>query len=110
MQASELKAGVWRIDLSGFLDAGAVSRMESQFMQLMPVGGHGVIVDLAGVEYCGSLGIRMLLSAAKLVEQRGGRMVLSSPQAQMRQLIEHVRLGHMIPVAPTLEDAQSLLG
>ncbi len=110
MQATELKAGVWRIDLSGFLDAAAVSRMERRFTELLPVGGHDVIVDLAGVEYCGSLGIRMLLGAAKLVNQRGGRMVLSSPQVQVQQLIDHVRLGHLIPVAPNLEKAQSLLG
>jgi anti-anti-sigma factor len=62
------------------------------------------------VEYCGSLGIRMLLIAAKLVTQRGGKLVLSSPRAQMQQLIDTVRLGHLIPVAPDLEKAQSLLG
>jgi anti-anti-sigma factor len=110
MQATELKAGLWRIDLSGFLDAGAVSRMEGQLTQLLPTGGHDVILDLAEVEYCGSLAIRMLLGAAKLVKQRGGRMVLSSPQAQMRQLIDHVKLGDLIPVAPNLDKAQSLLG
>lgn len=110
MQATELKAGVWRIDLSGFLDAATVSRLERQFTQLMPVGGHDVIVDLSGVEYCGSLGIRMLLVAAKLVKQRGGRMVLSSPQARMQILIDTVALGHLIPVAPSLEEAQALLG
>lgn len=110
MQATELTPGVWRIDLSGFLDAAAVLRTESGFTELMPAGGQHVIVDLAGVEYCGSLGIRMLLVAAKLVRQRGGRMVLSSPRGQMRQLIETVSLGNLIPVAPDLDKAQSLLG
>jgi anti-anti-sigma factor len=110
MQATELKAGVWLIDLSGFLDAGTVSRMESRFTQLMPTGGHDVIVDLSGVEYCGSLGIRMLLSAAKLMRQRGGRMVLSSPRAPLQQLFDHVRLGQLVPIAPDLDKAQQLLG
>jgi anti-sigma B factor antagonist len=110
MQATELKAGVWQVDLSGFLDAATVSRIEGQFAQLMPVGGDDVIVDLEGVEYCGSLGIRMLLSAAKLVQRRGGRMVLASPQARMRQLIHTVSLDHLIPVVPDLEKAQALLG
>jgi anti-anti-sigma factor len=110
MQATELAAGVWRVDLPGFLDAATVARIEGQFAQLMPVGGDDVIVDLEGVEYCGSLGIRMLLFAAKLVRKRGGRMVLASPQARMRQVIDTVSLGHLIPVAPDLENAQALLG
>lgn len=110
MQARELKPGLWRIDPSGFLDAATVSRTEGQFAQLMPAGGQDVIVDLAGVEYCGSLGIRMLLFAAKLMQQRGGRMVIASPRGQMLQLIETVSLGDLIPVAPDLDKAQALLG
>jgi len=110
MQATELGGGVWRIGLSGFLDAAAVSRMESRFTQLMPLEGHHVIVDVAEVEYCGSLGIRMLLAAAKLVKKRGGRMVLASPQPQVRMLFDTVSLGTLIPVAPSLEKAQALLG
>jgi anti-anti-sigma factor len=108
MQASELAAGLRCIALSGFLDAAAVARMETDFQGLLPVAGH-VVVDLAEVAYCGSLGIRMLLTAARLVKQRGSSLVLAAAQPEVGKMLETMGIVTIIPLAATVEEARRLL-
>lgn len=99
MEASDLPGGARRIMLAGFLDAAAVTCLERDFAALLP-DRAGVLVDLAAVEYCGSLGIRMLLSGAKLMQRRGQRLVLVGPQPAVAKVLETVGLDALVPVVP----------
>ena len=108
MRSVELADGVRRIVLHGFLDAAVVARMEPEFQTLLPAGG-AVVVDLAGVEYCGSLGVRLLLTAARLMKRRGGRLVLAAATPSVRQVLEMTGVANIIPIADTAEEARQLL-
>jgi len=64
-----------RITLSGRLDIVGTGEIETRFAALA-AGGYGVVVDLSMVSFLASIGIRALISNAKSLQQRGGRMVL----------------------------------
>lgn len=98
-----------RLALRGRLDTPGVDQVETKFSAALTHGGHGV-VDMSEVTFLSSMGIRMLLTAAKTAARRGGRMVLVGPQPLVKQSLEHAALDEILPVAPDVDGALALLG
>ena len=64
------------IRLSGRLDIAGIDDISDTFADLSTTTGRGIVVDLSGVTFLVSFGIRELITNAKLIQQRGGRMVI----------------------------------
>jgi anti-anti-sigma factor len=65
-----------RIALSGRLDIPGTDEIATKFAALSATGKRRVVVDLTGISFLSSIGIRALLSSAKALLQKDGRMVL----------------------------------
>ena len=65
-----------------------------------------VLVDLGGVEFIASLGLRMLISTARMVQQRGRVMVLYNATPAVSEVLATVALDRMLPVVP--DEAEAL--
>jgi anti-anti-sigma factor len=65
-----------RIVLSGRLDSRGTDEIAAQFASLSTAEKRRVVVDLTGVNFLASIGIRALISNAKALQRNGGRMVL----------------------------------
>lgn len=48
---------------------------------------NGLYIDMAGVTFVASIGLRHLVSAAKAVGRRGGRLVVLNPNAAVAEVI-----------------------
>jgi anti-anti-sigma factor len=79
LEFSKLPDDVSRIKLDGDLDIAGVGAAETRFFAYCAGNPPRVLVDLSGVGFVSSLGIRMLLQAIKTVSARGGRLVLLNP-------------------------------
>ena len=99
-----------RVALTGRLDSAGVGQLEEQFIANVGRGGKPAIVDFAGVTFLSSMGIRLLVSAAKDLSRRGLKMVLLSPQALVRESITSAALHRLIPLAASDEEAAGFLG
>lgn len=64
------------IRILGRLDIQGVNAIDAKLAVLASSMKHRIVVDLSGLEFIASIGIRSLLSNAKAQHQRGGRMVL----------------------------------
>jgi anti-sigma B factor antagonist len=64
-----------RIALSGRLDGRGTEEIATKFAALSTAKNR-VVVDLTGISFLASIGIRELISNAKALQQKGGRMVL----------------------------------
>lgn len=73
--------GTTILTLNGRLDELATTEVEQTFTDLLNQEGQGVIVDLAGVEYISSSGLRILLMLSKALkkQQRPLRLCNLSP-------------------------------
>ena len=47
-----------------------------------------LVVDMAGVEFCDSTGINVLLAAQRLAREHGGNVELDAPRAAVRKILQ----------------------
>jgi anti-anti-sigma factor len=102
-------ADALRLGLKGRLDASGAEAVETAFTaQVAGAAGH-VLVDLSGVPFAGSLGIRMLIAAGRVAMRRGRKMILVAPQPQVAEVFGIVSLDDLIPVLGDEAAALALL-
>ena len=82
---------VGRLDIAG---ADAVA------LPLATLAGskNGLTIDMASVTFIASIGLRHLVSAAKSVRRRGGRLVLLNPTPAVTEVITTSGLAELLPI------------
>jgi anti-sigma B factor antagonist len=98
IEVTPLDGGVTRIVLMGRLDTPGVDRVETRFVAASVPAARHAVVDISGVEFVASMGIRMFVSAARSMAHRGTRMVIYGAQPLVRQVFDHAALGALIPI------------
>lgn len=109
LQYSELENNIRLIKLTGKLDIMGVDAIEAKFSGYCAGEMPRVLVDLLDVEFLASIGIRLLTLNAKSIASRGGRMVLLSPTADVRHVLEVTGIPAIIPIYDGLESAETVL-
>jgi anti-anti-sigma factor len=83
--------------LRGRLDTAHVADIEAQFKAVVRTE-RAVVVDLSETDYLSSLGVRLLLSGAKVVHDKGGKLVLLSSKDNVRAVLGIVGIEQFISV------------
>jgi len=94
--------------LSGSLDITGVRDIEMDFSRLAS-GEQAVVIDFSGVTFIASLGMRMLLSAAKKLDSEGNKIVLHSVPPLVETALNTAGLATILPIVKDEPDALSLL-
>jgi anti-anti-sigma factor len=98
MQVSETSDGLKQVALIGRLDTAGAGRIEASFIAAVVPPGQPVIVDLSQVDYIASMGVRMLLSAARGLKQKNAKLALFAPQAMVQEVFESISFSQIVPV------------
>lgn len=109
LQIQPLDSNATRLVLDGRLDAAGCEKIETAFTAAASSAKGDILVDLTGVDYIGSLGIRLLISTGRSVRRRGGRIAIFGAQAQPSDVFDTVALADLIPIAASQAEAVSLL-
>ena len=96
------------IKLSGNLDLAGVEQIEMEFVNLIDNSCH-IIVDLAEVDFIASMGIRMLLSAAKKLHPKELKLVLAAPNEMVKEALQITNIGAIMPCFDSLAEAEAAL-
>lgn len=67
--------------------------------------GHKLIIDLAGLDYMSSRGLRALTLAKRQADGAGVAMALARPNEVMREILAISRYDKLFAVTETIEDA-----
>ena len=105
LQYSELDNGIRLIKLSGALDMNGTYSIEIEFVRQCAGDNVQVVVDLSKVNYLSSIGIPMLINAAKSVAGQGGKMALLNPQKNVAEVLEITGIRQIIPICTDLASA-----
>lgn len=97
--------GVTRIDINGRLDIDGVREVEDTFAFAVTAKQARIVVNLAGVSFLSSIGIRMLMTAARGQQQRGGKIVFAAPASMVKRVLETAGIDRLVPVHDSVEEA-----
>ena len=64
-----------------------------------------MILDFSGVEYISSVGLRVLMIAAKQMRARGARIAVAALQPVVAEIFAISRFDSVLDVYPTVRDA-----
>jgi len=100
---------VRRVVLAGRLDTAGVDLVETKFGAAIVPNGKNTIVDLSGVSFLASMGIRMLISTTRALSRKGGKLVMFGAAPGVKDVIETAALTEIIPLAASENEALDLV-
>jgi len=95
------------ICLKGRLDAYNSNLLENKFNELIDSGKLNMVVDLAGVDYISSSGLRVMLSSLKKLNKLGGNLKLSSLQPYVQEVFEIAGFTQLFAIYDKKEEAMA---
>ena len=96
------------LSLDGRLDTFGVDEIEVKFNATIGARRKHILIDMADVTFLSSMGIRMLLTMAKVALGNGGRCLLMKPQPLVAETIEMASLEEVMPVIDSVADARKI--
>ena len=72
---------------------------------LLDSGTTNIILECHGLGHLNSLSLATLLLARKKAAKRGGQLCLTHLSSSLSEVLEITKLGHLLRVYPTTEDA-----
>jgi anti-anti-sigma factor len=110
-EVSEAHAGkACKLSLHGRLDTAGVDAVETRFLATVVSGGRDALIDLSDVPLITSMGIRMLITAARGMSQRKTRLVLFAAQDLVREALETAAVDTLIALVPSEAEALQIAG
>jgi len=97
------------ISVKGRLDASTAPQLQAYFEDIVSTEKRLFVLDLQGVDYLSSGGLRELLVMTKKVKAVRGGLVLASLHPFVEDLLTMAGFNKLIPVAASEEDAIRLL-
>ena len=67
--------------------------------------GSALVLDLSGLEYVSSAGLRCLMIAAREAKSRAGRIIVTAMQPVVAEIFQISRFNLVLEVFPTLREA-----
>jgi anti-sigma B factor antagonist len=82
----------------GRLDAETATDFETILGESLAPGPNSVVLDFSGLDYIGSAGLSSVLTAGKIVEAQGGRLVLCGLTGRIKQIFSLCGLDALFPM------------
>ena len=109
-EVSEAAPGASRVVMRGRLDVAGCEMVEVPFSAALGSAEGNAMLDVSGLEFVGSLGLRLLIGTARQMQRRQRQMVVYGAQPAVMEVFETVSLEQMIPIFATEAEARAFLG
>lgn len=101
MQIEQRDGGITVVRLKGRLDIAGADAIGLRFTSATASAAQPAVVDLAGVEFIASMGLRLLISSARALGAKGRRMALFGAQPLVQAVFDDAALDQLMPVCTT---------
>ncbi len=106
MQINEMRQqGAVVVSPVGRIDSTTSPALDAHLQGLAKAGDHVIVMDLSGVDYISSAGLRVMLTLAKRTKESRGRLALAGLGDSVRQVFELAGFLPLFAVEATNEAA-----
>jgi anti-sigma B factor antagonist len=106
---NEIENGILIIAIKGRLDAATSPAADEAIKKTMEQDSNRLLFDLSGLEYLSSGGLRVILSAAKEIKRRSGKVALCCLNPYVDEIFEVSGFKSMIPIKETVDAGRKML-
>ena len=94
---SHREGGVYTIALTGEMDLSNAAEVERELLRAEDTDADTILVDLSGLQFMDSTGIRLLISADARSRADSGRLRLTRPPAQVFRVLCIAGIDELLP-------------
>jgi anti-anti-sigma factor len=100
------ESGIPVLSLQGRLNQGSADALHAAAMEIAGDEQHkSLIVDMGGVDFIASVGIRSLIRPSQALAMRGGKLAVANLSPQISEFFSVTGLDQMFRVYETVADA-----
>ena len=107
--AERRQSGVVVLSPEGRIDNDTSPAFQSRLLVAVGAAGAAVLVDLAGVEYMSSAGLRALMSGARQSKANNGRLAVTGLRPVVKEIFAISRFARVVPVYGTATEGVAAL-
>lgn len=93
------------IGLRGRLDANSSALVEQQLLALAGRGEHRLVLDLSGLTYISSLGLRVFIAVAKNIQKANGKLALAGLNEHIYEIFKIAHFTSIFSIYPSCDEA-----
>ncbi len=102
--------GVVIARIAGEIDASNASQVEDRLTAAVPNSAPGMVLDLSDLRFVDSSGVGLFFRLGERLEDRRQRLAVALPEdALVKRVFEIVRFSEKLPLAGSVEEAETLL-
>ena len=106
MEFMQTKEGAFLVlAASGRMDALTAPEFEAKCLECLESGNNRLVVDLAGLEYISSAGLRSILAVAKKLKASGGDLAFCALSGIVAEVFAVSGFAKLLPVFVTRQEA-----
>ncbi len=102
---AEKRDAAMALQVFGRMDAVTAPEFENECQKHIDAGETVMVVDLAGLEFISSAGLRSILATAKKLKSAGGKMVFCNLSGMVKEVFQVSGFASMFPMADSLDEA-----
>ena len=109
IESAPLANGNQRLALAGRLDTHTYADLDEQLGPVLDSSIQSLVLDLAGLDYISSAGVRSIFKARKALATRGGKVVVVNPKPQIQKVFDVVKAVPLDEIFSSVEEADAYL-
>jgi anti-sigma B factor antagonist len=98
------------VSLQGRLDANSSPLVEKQLLALVEQGEQRLVLDLSGLLYISSLGLRIFIATAKSIQKVNGKLALSGLSEHIFEIFKIAHFTSIFSIFSTRDKAVEYCG
>jgi len=100
---------VYSIGLKGSIDTETHKKLEDELKELIEVKTKVVILNMAGVKYISSIGVKVIIWAKKTLEGKGANFAMTNLQPQIKKVFDMMKILPMLDIFDDMPEADKYI-
>ncbi len=93
------------VEVAGRIDSMTANQFGAGIAAPLEDGSYNVVLDLSGVDYMSSAGLREIVTALKRAKKSGGDIRISQPSERVLEVLEMAGLDTIVQIFPSQAEA-----
>lgn len=100
---------IYLIKLSGSIDSDTHMKLEDELKRIIDAKIRALVLDMTGVDYISSIGIRTVVSAKKALEAKGASFAMANLNPHIKKVFDVMKILPMFDIFDGMPEADKYI-